>query len=56
MLHDIGDSKGITESLNMLIDSSEMRNKYGCESNRILKDNYTTTIFEERYTSLIESC
>lgn len=56
MLHDIGDSKGITESLNMLIDSSEMRNKYGCESNRILKDNYTTTIFEKRYTSLIESC
>ena len=55
MLHNIGDSKGITESLNMLLDNIEMRNAFGNKSNSILRNNYTTTIFEERYRLLIES-
>lgn len=53
-LHAIGDTRGIAESLSILLDSSELRNKMGTKSNQILRENYSMEIFEKRYVELIE--
>ena len=54
MLHSIGDAKNIAKSIAILIKNNELRNKYGLESNRNLRENYSMEIFEERYVKLIE--
>ena len=54
MLHSIGDAKNIAKSIDILIQNNELRNKYGLESNRNLRENYSMEVFEERYVKLIE--
>lgn len=53
-LHPIGDAEGMAESLSGLLDSVDLRNKFGYESNQNLRNNYSVDIFEERYLKLIE--
>lgn len=53
-LHAIGDTRGIAESLSILLDSSDLRNKMGVKSNQILRENYSMEMFENRYIDLIE--
>lgn len=45
---------GLSESLNMLLDSVELRNEMGRKGNKNLRDNYSIEIFEKRYIDLIE--
>lgn len=54
MLHPIGDTEGLARSLSTLLDSIELRNEYGRESNTNLRENYSKEIFEKRYLELIE--
>ena len=53
-LHPIGDASGMAQSLSSLLDSVELRNRFGYESNQNLRNNYSVDIFEERYLKLIE--
>lgn len=53
MLHPIGDDEGMAKSLAKLLDSTELRNRYGTNSNTTLRENYTMELFENRYTNLI---
>lgn len=53
-LHPIGDSSGMAQSINMLLESITTRNKYGSRSNEILRQNYSMEIFEKRYLNLIK--
>lgn len=53
-LHPIGDAEGMAQSLSGLLDSVDLRNKFGYESNQNLRNNYSVDIFEERYLKLIE--
>lgn len=53
-LHPIGDAEGMAQSLSRLLDSIELRNRFGYESNQNLRNNYSVDIFEERYLKLIE--
>lgn len=53
-LHQVGDVCGLSESLNMLLDSVELRNEMGRKGNKNLRDNYSIEIFEKRYIDLIE--
>ena len=54
MLHSVGDASSMACSIAVLLDSVELRNKYGARSNQNLRDNYSMAIFEQRYTKLIE--
>lgn len=53
-LHPIGDAEGMAQSLSRLLDSIELRNRFGYESNQNLRNNYSVDIFEDRYLKLIE--
>ena len=53
-LHPVGDVDGIVESLNRLLDFTELRNKMGTKGNIRLRENYSMEIFEKRYVELIE--
>lgn len=53
-LYPVGDVDGIVESLNRLLDSTELRNKMGTKGNIRLRENYSMEIFEKRYVELIE--
>ena len=53
-LHQVGDVIGIVESLNRLLDSTELRNRMGTNGNGRLRENYSMEIFEKRYVELIE--
>ena len=53
-LHPIGDAEGMAQSLSRLLDSIELRNRFGYESNLNLRNNYSVDIFEDRYLKLIE--
>lgn len=55
MLHKIGDAESIAQSLSVLLDSIELRNKYGLRSNQNLRDNYSMDIFQKRYIEIINS-
>ncbi len=52
-LHDIGDYAAIAESLKILIDDYAKRIKYGLESHKMLKDNYSFEEFQNKYLELI---
>lgn len=54
-LHPIGDVKGMAESIARLLESADLRNKFGLASNKNLQNNYSVDIFKNRYTQLIES-
>ena len=54
-LHPVGDARGMAESIARLLENSELRNRFGLASNKNLRDNYSTDIFEKRYTQLLES-
>jgi glycosyltransferase involved in cell wall biosynthesis len=53
-VHDKYDAEGITESLNILLDSVDKRNQMGHQGNRILHENYSIELFLKRYLDLIE--
>lgn len=53
-LHQVGDVIGIVKSLNLLLDSTELRNRMGTNGNSRLRENYSMEIFEKRYVELIE--
>lgn len=53
-IHPIGDSTGIASSISKLLDSVELRNKFGIHSHELLKNNYSLNVFEERYMKIIE--
>lgn len=52
-LHPVGDVNGIADSLCLLLDSSNLRNKMGYKGNQNLKENYSIEIFEKKYMDLI---
>lgn len=52
-LHDIADAESMAESLSILLQSAELRNEFGRNSNKNLRDNYSMEIFEKRYLDLI---
>lgn len=53
-LNDIGDYNGIAMNLKSLIYDLELREKFGMQSNFILKENHSFEIFKENYIKLIE--
>ena len=53
-LHPVGDVSGLAQSLSLLLDSSDLRNKMGLRSNQNLRENYSMEVFEKRYIDLIE--
>lgn len=53
-IHPIGDSTGIASSISKLLDSVELRNKFGTHSHELLKNNYSLNVFKERYMKIIE--
>lgn len=53
-LHPIGDVKGIVASIVKLLNSSDLRNRFGLAGNKNLCKNYSMEIFGERYIKLIE--
>jgi glycosyltransferase involved in cell wall biosynthesis len=50
----IGDYKAIAEKLRILVDSSDLRNKFGEEGYIILKENFSVDIMLKKYINLIE--
>lgn len=52
-LHSVGDVEGIATSLNILLDSSDLRNQMGKKGNEILRSLYSMELFEKRYLSLL---
>jgi glycosyltransferase involved in cell wall biosynthesis len=52
-LHEIADAESMAESLSILLQSAELRNEFGRNSNKNLRDNYSMEIFEKRYLDLI---
>jgi len=49
----IGDASNISSRLSDLVLDAKLRNKMGNEGNRILRENYSESIFKERYIQLI---
>lgn len=52
-LNKVGDFNGITKNLKILLDDKNLRIKYGIESNKILRSNYSMDKFEKSYKELI---
>ena len=52
-LHSIGDAESMAQSLDLLLNSVDLRNELGARGNNILRDNYSMEKFEERYLQLI---
>lgn len=50
-----GDVQGLSLSVAKLLDSVALRNQYGLQSNKNLRENYSMEIFEKRYIRLIEN-
>jgi glycosyltransferase involved in cell wall biosynthesis len=53
-LKPIGDAEGLAKSLACLIENIEKRNEMGQNGNRLLKDNFSEELFEQRYIEIIE--
>lgn len=53
MLHSIGDAEGMAHSISELLNSVELRNKWGEKGHKILLDNFSLVAFEQKYTHLI---
>lgn len=54
ILHSVGDAEGMARSVALLLESVELRNRYGTAGHRHLRDNYSTEIFESKYINLID--
>lgn len=54
-VHEKHDAEGIADSLNILLESVDKRNKMGHKGNCILHENYSADLFLKRYIDLIES-
>lgn len=52
-LHEIADSDSMAHSLTKLLNSVNLRNELGRNSNKNLRENYSMEIFEKRYLDLI---
>ena len=53
MLHSIGDAEGMAHSISKLLNCVELRNKWGEKGHKILLDNFSLAVFEQKYTHLI---
>lgn len=54
-LHDVGDFKSIADRLQFLIQNYEARINMGIKSNEILRENYSSNQFRDRYFKLIQT-
>lgn len=52
-LHDTGDFSSLSSSLELLALDYNLRSQFGIESNRILRDNYSYSLFSNKYLNLI---
>ncbi|MBR4952421.1 MAG: glycosyltransferase [Alistipes sp.] len=52
-IHSFGDAEGMANSLLKLLDSVELRNNFGAYSHKLLKNNFSLDVFEERYTKVV---
>lgn len=53
-LHNIGDVDGMAQSLATLLDSIDLRNRYGTMSHEILEKGYSLESFEKQYLHLLD--
>ena len=53
VLHTIGDVEGMAQSLSKLLNSVELRNKWGQKGHSILSSDFSLAAFEQKYIHLI---
>lgn len=55
-IHQVGDTKAITQSLVKLVSDFELRKSFGRIANQNLRDNFSVETFQKRYETILSNC